>query len=57
LKTSQNFKAEDDMTQDYIDYWREHLNDKLIGDHKYYKVKFAKGGTEYNILSTQIKPL
>ncbi len=57
LKTNQDFKAEDNMSQEYIDYWKEHLNDKLIGDHKYYKVKFSKGGTEYNILSTQIEPI
>ena len=57
LKTNRDFKAEDDMSQEYIDYWKEHFDDKLNGDHKYYKVRFSKGGTEYNILSTQIEPI
>lgn len=57
LKSNQDFKIEDNMSQEYIDYWKEQINDKLNGDHKYYKIKFAKGGTEYNVLSAQFIPL
>jgi len=57
IKSNQDFEIEDNMSQEYIDYYKEQINDKLNGDHKYYKIRFAKGGTEYNVLSPQFEPI
>ncbi len=57
LMKSQDFNITDDMTDEYVQYWKDSNQKKINGDHKYYTVKFKKGGTQHNITSLDIEPI
>jgi hypothetical protein len=57
VKNNSDFKITDKMSDAFVKYWKDSMLKKINGDGKYYKVKFAKGGTDSNISSLDITPI
>jgi hypothetical protein len=57
LMKNPDLNVTDEMTDAYVKYWKDSNQKKINGDHKYYTVKFKKGGTQRNITSLDIEPI